>query len=73
MANTVKNGLAFRESENANSNARFTVAFGLCHNLCVHMWKTQLKIQFATPFENCPEYEVSVNVKLILHNHMMFT
>ncbi len=26
-----------------------------CHNLCVHVWKTQLKIQFAILFENSPE------------------
>ncbi len=44
------------ESENANGNARFAIAFGLCHNLCAHMWKTQLKIQFAIPFEKSPEY-----------------
>ncbi len=27
-----------------------------CHNLCAHMWKTHLKIQFAIPFEKSPEY-----------------
>ncbi len=36
--------LCVRESENANGNARFAIAFGLCHNLCAHMWKMQLKI-----------------------------
>ncbi len=61
MGNTVANGLWFfiwnvqslcvRESENTKDNARFAIAFGLCHNLCAHMWKTQLKIQFAIPFE----------------------
>uniref|UniRef100_A0A8C1M091 C-type lectin domain-containing protein n=1 Tax=Cyprinus carpio TaxID=7962 RepID=A0A8C1M091_CYPCA len=29
--------------------------FGLCHNLCIHILKMQLKIQFAIPFENSPE------------------
>ncbi len=40
-------------TENTNGNARFAIAFGLCHNLCVHIWK---RIQFAIPFENGPEY-----------------
>ncbi len=26
-----------------------------CHNLCAHMWKTQLKIQLAIPIEYSPE------------------
>ncbi len=47
--------LCLRKSENANGNARFEIAFGLCHNLSIHIWKTQLKIQFIIPFENSPE------------------
>ncbi len=46
--------LCVRKSENANGNARFAIAFGLCYNLCAHVWKTQLKIQFAIPFEKSP-------------------
>ncbi len=53
--------LCVRESENANGNARFAIAFGLCQKLCVQIWKTQLKIQFAIPFENCPEYPSILN------------
>ncbi len=48
--------LCIRKSENANGNARFAVAFGLRHNVCAHMWKTQLKIKLAIPFEENPEY-----------------
>ncbi len=29
--------LCVRESENTKDNARFAIAFGLCHNLCAHM------------------------------------
>ncbi len=47
--------LCIRESENANGHARFAIGFGLCHNLCVHIWKTQLKIQFAIILEKSLE------------------
>ncbi len=46
-------------------NARFAIAFGLRHNLCAHMWKTQLKIQFAIPFENSQE-DPSIHDSLLL-------
>ncbi len=62
--------LCVRESENTKDNARFAIAFGLCHNLCAHMWKTQLKIQFAIPFEKSPDYssiEKTVALKYFTH------
>ncbi len=56
--------LCVRKSENTKDNARFAIAFGLCHNSCAHMWKTQLKIQFAIPFEKSPDYS-SIRHRLV--------
>ncbi len=55
--------LCVLESENTKDNARFAIAFGLCHNLCAHMWKTQLKIQFAIPCEKSPDYSSIIKVQ----------
>ncbi len=52
--------------ENANGNLQFHLD---CHNLCVHIWKTQLKIQFAIPFENCPEYS-SISFLVCILNYI---
>ncbi len=41
----------FRQARTDWQLHRFAIAFGLCHNLCTHMWKMQLKIQFAIPFK----------------------
>ncbi len=49
---------AFAKAKMQTINARYAIAFGLCHNWCAHMWKTQLKIQFAIPFEKSPDSSI---------------